>query len=137
MRKIFKKAKFLLSLYDGVWSIPLALVMFIGSGLLIQRFFTDPSTPESAPGFYDPSFIQAAFYTSFICVFINFTVWMGMYFNFRGVWRYFVGKKKGTVVQNLSKDDFTNITAWQRILVLLALYSFLSVEWLFLFSLLR
>lgn len=137
--KTLKKWRFMLQLWDGVWSIPLGILIFLGSGHVIQWFFADPMSGQGAPGFYDPSFIQAGFYASLMCVMINSVVWWGLYFNFRAVWRYYVGRrdKETGKVLNLSKDDFLNLKLWQRIAVLLGLYSFFSAEWFFLFVLLR
>jgi hypothetical protein len=135
--KNLKKIKHWLLLWDGVWSIPLALLMFVLSGTIIQWFFADPLFPENSPGFYDPSFIQAAFFASAMQVFLNFTAWLGLYFNFRGMWKYFVGKLTETgETENKSHADFLKLTSWQRIVLLVFLYVFLSAEWLLLFSLL-
>lgn len=134
-----KKVRFMLQLWDGVWSVPLGAALFWGSGMLIQWLFADPSG-QSAPGFYDPSFIQAGFYASFMCVFINAVAWFGLYFNFRAVWRYYVGRRNKDTgkVENLSKDEFLiKLKPWQRIALLIGLYCFFSVEWFFLFVLLR
>ena len=139
--KRIKYIRFMLQLWDAFWSIPVAIFLFLGSGYLIQWFFADP-TGQNAPGFYDPSFIQAAFYTSFLMVFINTTVWFGLYFNFRAVWRYYVGRRmkegesKGKVL-NPSKDDFLLLKGWQKIAILVGLYFLFSAEWLFLFDRLR
>jgi hypothetical protein len=135
---LLKRLKFHLQLWDGIWSIPLTMVSFIAMGVLIQHFFTNPGDPQGGPGFYDPSFLQAAFYASCMQVFVNTMVWFGVYFNWRHVWRYYKGKRKddGTI-ENKSKNDFDNLTPWRRIVLLLSLYSFLSVEWIVLFLTLK
>lgn len=133
-----KKLKHWLLLYDGIWSIPLALLMFVLCGTVIQWFFADPLYPENTPGFYDPSFIQAAFFASAMLVFVNFAAWLGLYFNFRGVWRYYAGKfNPDNTMVNESKTDFLKLKSWQKISLLVFLYVFLSAEWLLLFALLR
>lgn len=132
-----KKLKHWLLLWDGVWSIPLAIFAFTICGIVVQWWFGDPLNPETTPGFYDPSFIQAAFLASLMLVFVNFTAWLGLYFNFRAVWRYFVGEKKADgTISNKSKEDFLNLSSWQRILLLVFLYVLLCAVWLLLFSLL-
>jgi hypothetical protein len=133
-----KKFKVLLQLWDGIWSIPLAMFSFLFVGVALQYFFTDPNDPQGGPGFYDPSFLQAAFYGAAMLVFINFVAWMGIYFNFRGLFRYYKGTKNadGTVT-NLSKEDFKALKPWQRIVLLLFLYLFFSLDLLGLLILLR
>lgn len=135
--QFLKKAKFHLQLWDGIWSVPLAFVLFIAFGQLLQWYFTNPNDPQGAPGFYDPSFLQAAFYASAMQVFVNMVVWGGIHFNFRRIKHYHSGQVvEGTVV-NKSKDDFEELLPWQRIFVLLFVYSALSVEWIILFVHLR
>lgn len=137
--KRIKHIRFMLQLWDGVWSIPLAALLFLGSGYLLQWIFTDPVSGQGGPGFYDPSFIQAGFYASLMCVFVNTVAWWGLYFNFRAVWRYYVGRrnKEDGKVLNLSKDDFLKQKPWVKIVLLIGLYVFFSVEWFSLFVLLR
>ena len=139
-----KKLKFHLQLWDGIWSIPLAFAAFVVFGVFLQRIFYDPSDPQGAPGFYDPSFLQSAFYASAMQVFINFMVWLGIHFNFRRVKHYHSGTTKTTIkefdgqgtpvtencIENKSKQDFEELTPWQRIVILFSLYFFLSAEWI-------
>lgn len=138
-----KKIKFHLQLWDGVWSVPLAMVLFVGFGVLLQWYFADPADPQGAPGFYDPSYLQAAFYASAMQVFINFVVWLGIHFNFRRVKHYHSGQAQKTpqtdsrpvpyqpeCIENKSKQDFESLQPWQRLVLLLFLYCFLSGEWI-------
>jgi hypothetical protein len=129
MKSNLRYAKFYLQLWDGIWSIPLAIVAVVGIGFGIQLFYTDPTDMgQNAPGFWDPVFFQTMFYVAAIQVFVNFIVWLGMYFNFRGLFRYFKGVKQANSVVNKSKEDFLNLKAWQRLVLLLFVYCFLSVE---------
>jgi hypothetical protein len=132
---VFKKLKFHLQLWDGIWSVPLAMLAFLGAGIGLQLFFTDPSDPQGGPGFYDPSFIQASIYGAALLVFMNLVAWLGIYFNFRGLWRYFYGTRTpdGTVT-NLSKEDFKNLKPWQRLGLLLFIYLFFMVALLLLIT---
>jgi hypothetical protein len=134
--KVFDRLKRHLQLWDGIWSILVGALIFFVVGSLIQVVFTNPADPQGAPGFYDPSFIQAAAYASFIQVCVNTAVLLGMYFNFRGVWRYLYGNKdrEGHSVENQSKSDFKTLKAWQKIVLSLSLYLLLSLEWLVLFA---
>jgi hypothetical protein len=141
IKLLFKRAKFLLQLWDAVWSFPLAIALFIGFGALLQWIFYNPQDPQGGPGFYDPSFLQLAIYAGAMQVAANFCVMVCFYFDFRGIWRYYIGRKKSPEengeIENLSKNDFNQLAPWQRIKVLLFLYCFLSAEWLFLFSALK
>lgn len=131
-----KKFKFFIQLYDAIWSLPLAFAMFIASGLFLQSHFASPSENSTASGFYDPIFLQVAFYASCIQVFANFTIWMGMYFNFRGLHRYFFGSRdqESGIVINQSKEDFLKLTPWQRLSIFLVVFLFLQVQFLVFFS---
>lgn len=152
LKESFKKFKWFLSLWDGVWSIPIGIMLFTGAGIIIQIFFTDPTVGDGAPGFFDPSYIQLAFYVSLIMTFINFTVALGMYFNFRGLFRYFFGRKlkkpstkygddpvlfhsrlKEGDVFNRSRLDFISLTPIQRICLYLIVYMFFSLVFVLLF----
>lgn len=137
MKPILKRLRYLLSLYDGVWAIPAAAGAFILGGIVLQKLFSNPDDPQGGPGFYDPSFLQLALYVTCMQVFLNFTVWLGIKFNFRGLWIYYKGKRVAGSIENQSKADFLNLLSWQRIVILLFVYCFLSLQWLLLFSLLR
>jgi hypothetical protein len=136
--KLFKKLKFHLQLWDGIWSILVAGILFFLCGVAIQHFFVSPSDPQNAPGFYDPSFIQAAAYASFIQVVVHTAAMLGIYFGFRRVWRYFYGyKPQGTdTVLNQSKVDFDGQRPVHRLLMAFGLYLFFALEWLLIFKML-
>jgi hypothetical protein len=127
-----KKLKFHLQLWDGLWSIPVTMGAFCGVGLLLQWLFTNRDDPQGGPGFYDPSYLQAGFYASAMQVFINSTVFLVIYFNFRRLRHYLTGRKdKATgVITNDSKIDFDALQPWQRLFVLFAVYFLLSAEWI-------
>ena len=138
MKQFLRKTRFFLQLWQGFWAAPLAMLLFIAVGYLLQNIFTNPDDPQGGPGFYDPSFLQKVFYVTAIQVFMDFCIWIGIYFNFRGVWRFYVGKKQqdGTV-RNESKEEFEKLLPWQKIAVLLFIYSLLGSQWLVLFGILR
>lgn len=138
MKQFIKKAKYFLQLWDFAWSVPLAMLAFFLFGVALQVVFYNPDDPQGAPGSYDPSFLQVAFYASAMQVFCNGMVFLGMHFNFRGIWRYYKGHTSddGTV-ENYSKNDFKAMEPWQRIGFLFLLYFGLSAEWLVLFFALK
>lgn len=138
MSSFLKKAKFHLQLWSGIWSLPLGMFTFIGAGIALQHFFSNPGDPEGAPGFYDPSFIQAAFYASAMQVFMDVAIWLGYYFTARHVFHYYTGHldQDGKVV-NPSKDDFDKLKGWQKLCWLGGMYLVFSGQWLFLFWMLK
>jgi NADH:ubiquinone oxidoreductase subunit H len=97
-----------LQLWDGVWSVPLAFVLFVLAGIAGASFFGDGF------GWYDPSVFQAAMIAGAVLVFVNITAWLGIYMNFRAVYRYY---------KNDSVTDFKQLKVWQRLLVLGLLYA--------------
>jgi len=127
-----------MQLWDGIWSVPIAFSLFIFVAIIGQQLF------GVGVGFYDPSFWQAALLAAGELIFFNIIVFLGLYFNFRHVWRYYKGEHSNyakdkaqyrrtgylTVhdaqeeIFNKSKDDFNFLKPWQRILVLLFLYCF-------------
>jgi hypothetical protein len=131
-----KKIKFYLQLWDFVWSVPLAIFTFLLFSLFGHLIFGD--------GFagYDPAFIQAAIYAGLILVIGNGVVWIGIYFNWRKIFRYHSGhwstrkEDNHTFWFNKSKIDFDNITPIQRICVTLFLYCFYFLAYIFILSLL-
>lgn len=104
-----KKIKYYLQLIDGVWSLPLLFTFFWFTGVFLQAIF------GYTTGFYDTSIIQPLFLAVGIVVgATNFAVW-GMYFTFRGLYRYLYGEKNedGSIV-NYSKLNWLKLTSWQR-----------------------
>jgi hypothetical protein len=107
-----KKIKYWLQLADGIWSVPLAFCMFWFAGILLTSLF------GYGTGTYDPGFIQPLFLASAVVIgATNMTVW-GIYFTFRGLYRYLYGQKKpdGNRV-NYSKMDWIKLTVWQRYVI--------------------
>jgi len=117
-----KRLKRFLSIWDGLWSFPVAFIIFLGFGFLGQLIFGVNF------GFYDPSFFQAALMAGGVFVLFNFLAWFGLYFNFRSVFKYFSGEKtdEGSF-SNKSKEDAKQLTPWQRIVLSLFMYCFFIV----------
>jgi hypothetical protein len=108
-----KKIKFLLEKYDGVWSVPLAFFAFWFIGVVLQFF-------SITAGSYDLAFIQPLFLaTSVVIGAVNIAI-AGLFFNFRGLYRYLYGyKNENGAVINESKNDFKNLQPWQRFFIAL------------------
>ena len=63
--------------WDGVWSVPLGILFFIGAGQIIVSLFG----PEA--GSMLPVYVQRLFYAALCLVVCNFVVWFGIYMNWR------------------------------------------------------
>jgi hypothetical protein len=119
IKKTISKVWHWLQLWDGVWSIPLAIFSFIAFGIAGSAFF------GAGFGFYSPELFQAAIYVAALMVIFNFSIWLGIYFNFRKVFYYYLFE---------SKADFKTLSSWQKISLLLFLYCFFFVVQVILFS---
>ena len=118
MRKLF----YYLQLLDGIWSIPIGFFMFFFVGLLLSSAF------GMAVGGYDLAFIQPLFLAGTIVVGATNLAILGLYFNFRGVYRYLYGYISETgLTVNDSKNDFSKIQPIQKLCVSLFLFCFFVV----------
>ncbi len=106
---MIKHIKTWLQLWDGVWSIPLAIAAFVSLGIAGQLVFGEGFA------FYDPSIVQAGFLAAALLILFNLVTWLGLWFNFRTVFKYY---------RIYSKQDFKKLQPWQRIASLLFLYIF-------------
>ncbi len=109
-----KKLKFILQLIDGIWSVPLVFLLFWFAGTFLQAVF------GFGVGAYDPSFIQPLFLAGAVVIgATNFAVG-GLYFTFRGLYKYLYGQKQINRVTkqeehfNYSKMDWKNASVKLR-----------------------
>jgi hypothetical protein len=123
-----KRLKRFLLLNDWMWSPLLAFAAFIGSGVGIQWLFR--TEEGSAAGFYDPSFFQAAVYSAGVIVLFSGAAQLGHIVNFKGYWRY-IYRKDSPI-----RDDFKNLTPWQKFFFSHFPFFFYLAAMLFVFSLL-
>lgn len=110
VQAFFKKIWYYIQLVDGLWSVPLMFVLFWIAGILLQFIF------GYGTGVYDVSFWQPLFLAGGIVIgATNFAVG-GLYFTFRGLYRYIYGQKRadGNGLINYSKKDWTKLTEPQR-----------------------
>jgi len=120
MRTILKSIKYRLQLFDGLWSVPLAFVAFTYFGYVSSTYFGDP--------LISMEYLQQVLLAGLILVFANFVAFLGGYFNFRGLQKYFYSREIKVETRN-------KLTAWQRIKLYLwvyfgLLFSFLLILWL-------
>lgn len=112
---MIKKIFYWLQKWDVMWSAPLAFVAFIAFALIAQLVFGESF------GSYDPSMYQAAIYAIGISVLFNGTIFLGLWFNWRKIYNYYLTD---------SKKDFEKLEAWQRLFILFVSY------WLYFLALL-
>lgn len=116
MKKIIKK----LQMFDGLWSIPIAFFVFLLAGSYSAEYFGD--------GLISTEYIQQVLLAALVMIFANFVVFLGAFFNFRGLQNYFYSKDAKAELEYSS-------TPWQRIVLYLVVYfglflSFLLILWL-------
>lgn len=116
MKKIIKK----LQMFDGIWSIPIAFFLFLLAGSYSAEYFGD--------GLISTEYIQQVILAALVMIFANFVVFLGAFFNFRGLQNYFYSKDAKAELEYSS-------TPWQRIVLYLVVYfglllSFLLILWL-------
>lgn len=112
-----KKLKYFLQHIDGIWSLPLAILLFWVVGLVLSSVF------GFGTGTYDPGLYQAFFFSCGIVIgATNVTVW-GLYFNFRHLYRYIYGEKdeNGKWI-NYSKNKWKSLTPWQQFVIALSVF---------------
>jgi len=119
MKTTSKKIKYFLEQFDGIWSIPMTIFGFWLIGLTIQFF-------DMTAGSYDLAFFQPLFLAVGIVVgAVNFTI-IGMYFTFRGIYRFFYGyKDENGAVINHSKEEWQKLLPWQKFAFSFLLFYFL------------
>jgi hypothetical protein len=117
MKQNLKKLLFYLQHFDGLWSVPLAFAIFWFAGILLQAFFGYGS------GTYDPGFIQPLFLAAAVVIGATNVAVMGMFFTFKGLYRYLYGEKntEGNII-NYSKFNWKQLTSWQRYLVAFSVF---------------
>lgn len=118
---VWKKIWFFVQLRDGFWSVPLFFFLYYEVGVIMFYWF------GGSKGFYDPSFIQPIFLAGAVVIAAMAIFQFILYFYFRSVHRWIWGRhrKEEQIIVNYSKDDFKNLTSWQRTLVTSALLVFL------------
>lgn len=106
-----KKLFYYLQLIDGVWSVPLGFFLFYFSGIVLSVIF------GYTTGFYDPAFIQPLFLAATVVIGATNIAVGGLYFTFRGLYRYLYGYRKDGKTISQSKEDWKNIKIWQRFII--------------------
>ena len=116
-----KSFRYKLQLIDGLWSIPLAFLVFAISGTMSVAYFND--------AIISTEYIQYIVLAALVMVFANFVVFLGIRFNFRALQREIYNKE-------VKYEINTYLTTWQKVLLYLCLYAFYFAAYLYILHML-
>jgi len=116
-----KSLRYKLQLMDGLWSIPLAFLVFALSGTMSVAYFND--------AIISTEYIQYIVLAALVMVFANFVVFLGIRFNFRALQREIYNKE-------VKYEINTYLTTWQKVVLYLLLYSFYFAAYLYILHML-
>jgi hypothetical protein len=120
-RNGFKSLRYKLELLDGLWSIPLAFLVFAVSGTMSVAYFND--------AIISTEYIQYIVLAALVMVFANFVVFLGIRFNFRALQREIYNKE-------IKYDINQFLTTWQKVVLYLLLYAFYFAAYLYILHML-
>ena len=116
-----KSLRYKLQLIDGLWSIPLAFLVFAISGTVSVAYFND--------AIISTEYIQYIVLAALVMVFANFVVFLGIRFNFRALQREIYNKE-------VKYEINTYLTTWQKVVLYLLLYAFYFAAYLYILQML-
>jgi hypothetical protein len=116
-----KSLRYKLQLIDGLWSIPLAFLVFALSGTMSVAYFND--------AIISTEYIQYIVLAALVMVFANFVVFLGIRFNFRALQRTIYDKE-------VKYEINTYLTTWQKVVLYLLLYAFYFAAYLYILHML-
>lgn len=103
-KKIFKR----IQLWDFAWSFPLSMLLFYGYGYIQELAFNDPM--------YSTEWIHKTMLTTVIMILMNGFIQLGMWFNFRGIYKYFYSSESDI------RTDFKQMTPWLKVFSFIFIY---------------
>lgn len=117
--KWIKRIKYILNQFDGLWSFPLAFIVFAMAGVIIGNVF------GYGAGSYDPAFIQPLLLAVTVVIGATNAATIGIYFTFRGLYKFLWGQKdeNGNVI-NKSKESWGGLTSWQKLKISFGVFLF-------------
>jgi hypothetical protein len=118
---VLKSLRYKLQLIDGLWSIPLAFLVFAVSGTVSVAYFGD--------ALISTEYIQFVILAALVMVFANFVVFLGIRFNFRALQREIYNKE-------VKYEINTYLTTWQKVVLYLLLYAFYFAAYLYILHML-
>jgi hypothetical protein len=116
-----KSLRYKLQLIDGLWSIPLAFLVFAISGTISVAYFND--------AIISTEYIQYIVLAALVMVFANFVVFLGIRFNFRALQREIYNKE-------IKYDINQFLTTGQKVVLYLLLYAFYFAAYLYILHML-
>jgi hypothetical protein len=102
-----KAITYVLQLFDGLWSIPLAFVVFSVIGTFSYRYFGD--------ALISTEYLQYVVLAALIMVVANFVVFLGIRFNFRALQRQIYSSQMKEALN-------TDLDTWQKVKLYMLLY---------------
>ena len=125
----FKKLKYFLHKWDGIWSAPLAFLAFCIVGYILTAVF------GFTAGTYDVGFVQPLLLAIVITVGATNAGILGIRFTTYTIFKWWYGKKQiSGDVKNISKEDWRSITPIQRYIIALVLFIYFTTMIVFLYS---
>lgn len=91
-----------LQFWDFVWSVPLAFVGFFVYGIIQENIFGDPM--------FSTEWFHRAMLACLIMMLFNGIILGGMYFTFRGIYKYFYSDK------STIRNEFKTASLWLKLL---------------------
>lgn len=127
MKDRFIKIKNWLLEVDGLWSIPVTVIVFVLTGWGIQMFSGGGEASYSIV-----SYQAVILAISSIIIFFSAVI-AGIWFNQRGLYNYLF---KGKATESELIKDFQKLTEWQKVKAALAVFGFILASFMYVFSLL-
>jgi hypothetical protein len=102
-----KAITYTLQLFDGIWSIPLAFLLFTVVGTFSYQYFGD--------ALISTEYLQYVILAALVMIIANFVVFLGIRFNFRALQR--------EIYSNRMKEALnTDLDTWQKVKLYMLLY---------------
>ncbi len=111
-----EQIKRILRLWPEFWGLPVALVLWWVSPMILHLI-------DATAGTYDAGIFQTVLFAFISILIINALVWLGIRFNFPVLFEYY---------ENGAGEDYKLLTSWQKVVVLLWVYSVLLFGFVFL-----
>lgn len=105
---MLKKIKRFLIVWDGIWSVPFAFLMFVGFNYFIEWMW-----PGAHFTGMSPEYVHKLVYAALIMVGMNVASWLAIFFNFHKVWDYYLGD---------SGKNFKDLKPFTKICIVIFLY---------------
>lgn len=118
---VLKKALYYAKLFDGIWSAPLAFLLFAASGFISFHYFGD--------ALISTEYVQYIALAALIMVCGNLVTFLGIRFNFSAL-------QKAVYDKEIKYELNTYLTTWQKVVLYLLLYAFYFAAFLFVLHLL-